>query len=37
MKLRGPAGALRGSTELPGDKSISHRAYRACKTCSAPE
>ncbi|HJO32928.1 MAG TPA: 3-phosphoshikimate 1-carboxyvinyltransferase [Anaerolineales bacterium] len=26
MKLRGPAGALRGSTELPGDKSISHRA-----------
>ncbi|HJL69305.1 MAG TPA: 3-phosphoshikimate 1-carboxyvinyltransferase [Anaerolineales bacterium] len=26
MKLHGPAGALRGSTELPGDKSISHRA-----------
>ena len=26
MKLRGPAGALRGSAELPGDKSISHRA-----------
>ena len=26
MKLRGPARALRGSTELCGDKSISHRA-----------
>ncbi len=26
MKLCGPAGALRGSTDLPGDKSISHRA-----------
>ena len=26
MRLHGHAGALRGSAELPGDKSISHRA-----------
>ena len=26
MKLHGPAGPMQGSAELPGDKSISHRA-----------